>query len=100
MRIAFLHPDLGIGGAEKLIINCAIALQDAGNQVKIITPHHDPDRCLEPTRDGTLRVEVRGSIFPRAICGRLTAFCSLVRMCLVSLFTVMYGGHYDVIFVD
>jgi len=26
LRVAFLHPDLGIGGAEQLIINFAIAL--------------------------------------------------------------------------
>jgi alpha-1,3/alpha-1,6-mannosyltransferase len=100
MRIAFLHPDLGIGGAEKLVINCALALQDAGNEVKIITPHHDPERCLEPTRDGKLRVEVRGSCFPRTFGGRFTALCSYMRMLLASLFIVLYGGHYDVIFVD
>jgi hypothetical protein len=26
-RVAIIHPDLGIGGAEQLIINLALALQ-------------------------------------------------------------------------
>lgn len=26
MRIAFLHPDLGLGGAERLVVDCAVAL--------------------------------------------------------------------------
>ncbi len=28
--VAIIHPDLGIGGAEMLIINLAMALQDTG----------------------------------------------------------------------
>jgi hypothetical protein len=27
MRVVFLHPDLGIGGAERLIVDCSLALQ-------------------------------------------------------------------------
>lgn len=45
-RVAIIHPDLGIGGAESLIINLAIALQDTGYDVKIYTPYFDPNRCF------------------------------------------------------
>ena len=27
VKIAFLHPDLGIGGAERLVVDAAVALQ-------------------------------------------------------------------------
>ena len=27
VRVVFLHPDLGIGGAERLIVDCSLALQ-------------------------------------------------------------------------
>jgi hypothetical protein len=36
VRVAFLHPDLGIGGAERLIVDAAVGLQnlkdDAGER--------------------------------------------------------------------
>lgn len=41
-NIAILHPDLGIGGAEQLILNVALALQAEGHYVKIYTPRYDP----------------------------------------------------------
>ncbi|KAL8742083.1 MAG: hypothetical protein Q9190_005380, partial [Brigantiaea leucoxantha] len=44
-RILFLHPDLGIGGAERLVLDAALALQSpaGGNHtVQIYTSHLDP----------------------------------------------------------
>jgi hypothetical protein len=41
-RVAILHPDLGIGGAEALIINVALALQSRGYEVTLYTPFFDP----------------------------------------------------------
>lgn len=64
LRIGFLHPDLGIGGAEQLIVNLAVALKNKGHSVIIYTPHHDPKHCFEETRDGTIPVEVAGRLFP------------------------------------
>ena len=112
--VVFLHPDLGIGGAERAIVDAAVALQHAppplplsedessadetqasvrrrtghkgansspepagngtggrsdGYRVLVITAHHDPSRCFDETRDGTLRVIVAGSRIPRSIFG-------------------------------
>jgi alpha-1,3/alpha-1,6-mannosyltransferase len=44
--VAILHPDLGIGGAEQLIVNVALSLQKRGYEVHVYTNHFDPDRCL------------------------------------------------------
>ena len=41
-RVAILHPDLGIGGAETLIINVALALESKGFNVVVYTPFFDP----------------------------------------------------------
>lgn len=54
LTIAFIHPDLGIGGAEQLIVNLALALQNKGHTIKIYTPYHDPKHCFKETIDGTL----------------------------------------------
>ena len=33
MKVAFIHPDLGIGGAERLVIDAALEFMDAGHEV-------------------------------------------------------------------
>ena len=51
--IVFLHPDLGIGGAERLVIDAAVGLQSLGHKVTIFTSHCDPNHCFTEARDGT-----------------------------------------------
>lgn len=53
-NIVFFHPDLGIGGAERLIIDAAVGLQDLGHKVVIYTSHCDPRHCFDEARDGEL----------------------------------------------
>jgi len=52
-NIVFFHPDLGIGGAERLIVDAAVGLQELGHKVTIFTSHCDPDHCFDEARDGT-----------------------------------------------
>ncbi|KAK0553370.1 Alpha-1,3-mannosyltransferase-like protein [Tilletia horrida] len=73
LRIGFIHPDLGIGGAERLVVDAALALQARGHDVSIFTSHHDPKHCFEPTRDGTLKVYHMRTKIPRSL-PRLHAF--------------------------
>lgn len=42
LRVCFVHPDLGIGGAERLVVDAAVALQSKGHNVSMVTSHHDP----------------------------------------------------------
>ena len=51
-NIVFVHPDLGIGGAERLVIDAAAGLQSLGHNVTILTSHCDPNHCFEEARDG------------------------------------------------
>jgi hypothetical protein len=50
----FFHPDLGIGGAERLVVDAAVALQERGHKVTIFTSHCDPRHCFDEARDGKL----------------------------------------------
>ena len=88
LHVAFLHLDLGIGGAEQLVVNAAVALQQRGHRVTLWTTHHDPTHCFAETRgDGPLapHVRVAGDWLPRQILGKFTALCAVVRMLYLAL---------------
>jgi len=85
LRVAVLHPDLGLGGAERLIVDACVELSRRGHAVDLYTAHHDPARCFPETLSGQFRVLVRGAWFPRALLGRLLALCAWVRCALVAL---------------
>ncbi|ORY02043.1 mannosyltransferase [Clohesyomyces aquaticus] len=79
-NIVFFHPDLGIGGAERLVIDAAVGLQNRGHKVTIFTSHCDPTHCFDEARDGTLDVRVRGnSVVPPTILGRFSILCAILR---------------------
>jgi alpha-1,3/alpha-1,6-mannosyltransferase len=72
LRVAFIHPDLGIGacssfplrvssltwaqnapgGAERLVVDAALGLQALGHTVDIYTSHHDPNHSFDETNNG------------------------------------------------
>ncbi|KAG7309234.1 hypothetical protein JYU34_005162 [Plutella xylostella] len=80
VKIIFLHPDLGIGGAERLVLDAALAFKSRGHEVAFYTNHHDPTHCFAETRDGTFPVTVVGDWIPRSIFGRFRAACAYARM--------------------
>lgn len=104
MRIAFCHPDLGIGGAERLIVDAAAELAGRGHSVHIYTAHHDRRHCFEETVDGSFSVIIAGSWFPRHIWNHANALCTYIRCLLAALWLAFsswrYGTQYDVVVVD
>ena len=75
MKIAIIHPDLGIGNvlhqafneyplnkriserskailAERLIVDAVVELASHGHKVNVFTSHHDQSRCFEATLSG------------------------------------------------
>jgi alpha-1,3/alpha-1,6-mannosyltransferase len=122
LRIAFLHPDLGIGGAERLVVDAAMALQQYGHVVHMFTSHHEEDHCFEETKmNGPLRVIVAGDWLPRTLFGKFAIICAILRGIWLSLFLlfnwtqhnplIRYGnasyhdnkdllGEYDIIITD
>ncbi|CAO1630060.1 unnamed protein product [Sympodiomycopsis kandeliae] len=98
LRVAIIHPDLGIGGAERLIVDTAVGLQQIGHEVEIFTTYHDPKHCFEPTRDGTLKVHKMGTYIPRAVAGKfhsvfaIAQHLSLVFQLLLALLYFQFPG--------
>ena len=66
----------------------------------IMTAHHDPSRCFEETRDGTLTVRVAGSSVPRNIFGRLHIVCATLRALVGALWLVVFEPASDAVVVD
>lgn len=106
VRIGFVHPDLGIGGAERLIVDAALALKSKGHHVELFTAHHDPAHCFSETKDGTLKVTSTGDWLPRSCCGKGYAFWAYLRMIYVAVFILSYilfgdkKQKFDVIICD
>ncbi|KAL6719418.1 Alpha-1,3-mannosyltransferase-like protein [Lecanora helva] len=79
-NIIFFHPDLGIGGAERLVVDAAVGLQRLGHTITIFTSHRDTNHCFDEARDGTLDVRIRGDgLIPASILGRFKILCSILR---------------------
>lgn len=51
-NIVFFHPDLGIGGAERLVIDAAVGLKNRGHNITVFTSFCDPQHCFDEARDG------------------------------------------------
>jgi len=101
MRVVFLHPDLGIGGAERLVCDAALALKSKGHRVSFLTTYHNPEHCFPETRDGTFPVTVVANWFPRSILGRCRALCMYIRMIIATLYLIFFTSqNFDLVFVD
>ncbi|KYN27395.1 PREDICTED: alpha-1,3/1,6-mannosyltransferase ALG2 [Trachymyrmex cornetzi] len=99
-RVTFLHPDLGIGGAERLVVDAALALKKNGHDVNFVTTHHDPEHCFSETKDGTIPVTVVGNWLPRHILGRFYAFCAYIRMIYAASYIIFSDHRPEVVFCD
>ncbi|XP_077577118.1 alpha-1,3/1,6-mannosyltransferase ALG2 isoform X2 [Stigmatopora nigra] len=101
VHVVFLHPDLGIGGAERLVVDAAVALKSKGCSVQILTAHYDPSHCFSETLDPDLPVVCVGDWLPTSVFGYLHALCAYLRMIYVAVYLVFLSGlEYDVVFCD
>eukprot|EP00753_Platysulcus_tardus_P016097 PLAT5406.2.p2 GENE.PLAT5406.2~~PLAT5406.2.p2 ORF type:complete len:420 (-),score=204.61 PLAT5406.2:53-1312(-) len=90
------------GGAERLVVNAALALQAREFDVVIYTTHHQPPHCFpETTGDGPLAANVRvaGAWIPVTLFGRFHVFLAMLRMCYLALVALLLDSA-DVYFVD
>eukprot|EP00816_Leptocylindrus_hargravesii_P005444 CAMPEP_0196819532 /NCGR_PEP_ID=MMETSP1362-20130617/70987_1 /TAXON_ID=163516 /ORGANISM="Leptocylindrus danicus, Strain CCMP1856" /LENGTH=512 /DNA_ID=CAMNT_0042198063 /DNA_START=38 /DNA_END=1576 /DNA_ORIENTATION=+ len=120
-KIVFIHLDLGIGGAEQLIINLATASLEKNTAVEIYTAHCDQTHCFDEVRrasSGILAecVNLRGTFLPdelrvpiarKSLGGK--ALCSSIRMIYLTICAVLehclitknhrHRGDTDTVFV-
>ena len=100
MRVAFVHPDLGIGGSERLIVDAALALQKRGHNVHIFTSHHDPQHAFCETNT-LLDVTCRGEFIPRHFFGYFHLLLAGLRSLWLSLWIYFCcSSDFDVIICD
>ncbi|KAM6500981.1 glycosyltransferase family 4 protein [Amanita muscaria] len=101
LNVAFVHPDLGIGGAERLVVDAALGLKKRGHAVHIYTSHHNPSHSFEETRDGQLNVHHIKPPFPRSILGKLHILLAHARQLHLTCYLLLpWAFTYDVYFVD
>ncbi|CAN4098667.1 unnamed protein product [Withania somnifera] len=100
MNVAIIHPDLGVGGAERLIVDAAMELASFGHKVHIFTAHHDKNRCFEETLSGVFHITVYGAFLPRHIFYRLHAVCAYLRCMFVALCLLFMWPSFDIILAD
>ena len=103
LTVYFVHPDLGIGGAERLVVDAAIGLQSLSStphSVTIFTSHHDPLHCFEETRKD-LRVVVYGDWLPQSLLGgRGKIACAIARQLWLSLCLLLLHPRPSILIVD
>ncbi|KAK9503225.1 hypothetical protein O3M35_011842 [Rhynocoris fuscipes] len=98
-KIIFLHPDLGVGGAERLVIDAATALEVKDYDVSFITSHYDSKHCFEETKNGAFKITVVGDWIPRSIFGRFYALLAYLKMLYCALYIVLFEKP-DLVFCD
>ncbi|KAG7199575.1 hypothetical protein KM043_014182 [Ampulex compressa] len=99
-RVTFLHPDLGIGGAERLAIDAALALKEKGHEVSFVTNHHELENCFPETKDGTIPVTVVGDWLPRHLFGRFFAFFAYIRIMYAAGYIIFSKKCPEIVFCD
>nr|AEE62577.1 unknown [Dendroctonus ponderosae] len=103
LKIAFIHPDLGIGGAERLVLDVAAALKRQNHKILFVTNHFDKSHAFEELKRGEFAVEVYGDWLPRSILGKCQALCAYLRMLYLTLvFVLFFKGpdQPDLYFID
>ena len=113
-HVVFIHLDLGIGGAESLVLNLAKATLNGSSSVvesttsgriSIYTTHCSPNHCYDEVKppNGPLFpfVNVCGSWIPRKLSfiGG-TALCSALRMLYLTYRAMKENPKADVFVID
>lgn len=101
-KIAFIHPDLGIGGAERLVVDAAVGLQFNGHEVTVFTSHCDKSHCFEEVSSGVLKVKVLGDFLPISVMGKLHILCAILRQFYLVICLIWTGqiNQFDYFIVD
>ncbi|KAI3382731.1 hypothetical protein SNEBB_007284 [Seison nebaliae] len=84
-----VHPNLGIGGAERLILDVAHALESSGHSVRMVTGRYDPDYCFIDSKELDITVPTIINLIPLSIFGHFIALCTYIRMILCAIYCLI-----------
>ena len=83
LNVAFLRPALGIGGAERLVVDAALELGARGHAVTLfVGARQEPQ--LDEVRAGLVRIVAVGRLLPTQLGQRLRAPAAIVRAAWVA----------------
>ena len=85
LDIGFVHPGLGIGGAERLVLDAAWHLRQVGHRVTLFMADDEIGRRVEETRGGRLDIRIHGDFLPSHVGQRLRAPCAIARMAYLTM---------------
>lgn len=103
MKVVFMHLDLGIGGAEQLVLQLATVSQELNHQLLLLTTRCDPHHCFAPVKpDGKLHKDLRvwGRWIPADLKGAGRTLCSTMRVLYLTMCIIVQQLQADVIVVD
>jgi glycosyltransferase involved in cell wall biosynthesis len=100
MRIAFLHPNLGIGGAERLVVDAAVSLVNLNHHVTMYTSYYNPERSFDETKNGMFQVHVYGDWLPEECCNMGKILFAILRGIWLALMVGFSCSKYDVYICD
>src|SRR5580765_2102939 len=78
MRIAFVRPGLGIGGAERLVVDAAVELDARGHEVTLFVGDRQ-EAQLDEVKAGRVKVITVGRKLPAHVAQRLRAPAAILR---------------------
>ena len=103
LKIVFIHLDLGIGGAEQLVLQLATAATDLGHSVELVTTRCDADHCFASVAPGGAlydAVTIYGNWIPANVGGLGTALLSTFRILYLTWQVCRYHRSADICVVD
>lgn len=89
LQIVFIHPDLGIGGAERLILDIANSLQE-NYKILFLTNHFDKKHCFDELKQSKYEIKTIGDWIPRSLFGKCQALCAYIRLMYLTLVYLLF----------
>ena len=97
VRVALVHPELGIGGAERVVLDAARALTARGHAATVLVGAL-PERAFPEARDGSVDVRVTAPRVPVGLFGRARVPLAMLRMAAAA--PALRAGRFDVVLCD
>mmetsp|Transcript_25581 Transcript_25581/g.101008 ORF Transcript_25581/g.101008 Transcript_25581/m.101008 type:complete len:171 (+) Transcript_25581:374-886(+) len=88
IKVAFVHPDLGLGGAERLIVDSAVGLKELGHEASIYTAHYDERRRFPEV--SSINVHVVGGFIPRTLAGKFKALLTSIQCMYIAIYLCFF----------
>ena len=99
LNVAFVRPGLGIGGAERLIVDAALELGARGHAVTLFVGDRQAAQ-LDEVRAGLVRVVAVGRFLPTQIAQRVRAPAAIARVAWAACVLARTMPDVDVVVCD